>query len=177
MLNAVTVSRDPLWLWVPPEVVYVGVRGPAGGAVGWWARKESSQLLLWLNPRGQVWVPAQKMCPTAGLPKGPASGGIHSPVPALLAWGLLLRRVRAGSGRESLRTTPAGVGSGASVHGSGSRGACMAAATPSSFISPASPNCTMTFSQWSVYENNLRTSPGLSFQPYGLSYAPPVHKF
>lgn len=41
-----------------------------------------SQLPQWLNPRGQLWAPAQNTCPTAGLPKGPASGGIYSPGPS-----------------------------------------------------------------------------------------------
>lgn len=147
----------------PPKAVSVEGEGNSrwGGVI---SQEESYQLLLWLNPWEQLWASVQNMWPTAGHPKGSMSGGIYSSGPSSVCLRATPEGVRAGSGRESPRQTPVGVGSGAKVYRSRSWG-MVATLLPqaSSVLPPLIWNHekplngvafrVVTFSQWSI--NNL----------------------
>lgn len=124
MSSVQRLSRDPLLVRIPCRRWRIhqegsGVQRWEGGSRHW---ALSSQLLLgvtgaWL--RGATLGAGVARAPQLCSPRGQrAEVAVHQ-VPPVIARGLFLRGLRAGSGRESLRQRPAGAGSGAGVRWSG----------------------------------------------------------
>lgn len=178
MSSVQRLSRDPLLVRIPRRRWRIhqegsGVQRWEGGSRHW---ALSSQLLpgvtgAWL--RGATLGADVAIAPQLCSPSGQrAEVAVHQ-VPPVIARGLFLRGLRAGSGRESLRQRPAGAGSGAGVRWSGR---WETGRTPN-FIHPASPvsdtdNHIFPVLHKVLPQSSCRTSPLLSSQPCCLTLCP-----
>lgn len=175
MFNAVTVPRNPLLVWVPSEAIYVEVKGTEAKRL---VRQEGEELAQGsVHPATCVgdWGLSPCSCaPQLSSLKGQWAWYIHQ-VPSVISWGLLVRATA--SGRKCLRQTCRCWKWGQCALKWSGQGALNVVRTfPTlSVLPPLSliDNCIFSILHkvFERLENNFRTSPLLSFQPYCLTCA------